>query len=266
LNALVPRIVILMYHIVDHPKDEAEARFCCTPDRFDKQMRHLVSSGIPLMTMEHISECFSGMRAWPARGIVVTLDDGYQCAYTNALPVLERYKVPAIVFLVAGKVGETNNWAHLRKVPARKLLDWRELRELPGRGMSLGSHTVSHPRLPELPSNSLSQELSNSRMILEDRLGISITHFAYPYGQMNEAVRDAAEQSGYRTACSTRPGFNNPDIDRFALRRIEIYGHDSLLMFKQKLKFGMNNASVLFPLRYHCNRLFSKIGVTRKRR
>ncbi len=35
------RLVILMYHIMAEPGSAQEARYCCTPRRFEAQMRHL---------------------------------------------------------------------------------------------------------------------------------------------------------------------------------------------------------------------------------
>lgn len=253
-----------MYHIVDRPKDATEARFCCTPARFERQMRHLATSGVTLLDLENLSDCLGGMRPWPSKGVAVTLDDGFRCAHEIASPILERNGVPATVFVVAGKVGKRENWMYPRKLPQRELLGWDELREMRIRGISLGSHTLTHPRLPELSPGELSRELEESRKVLEDGLGQPVTQFAYPFGQFNEAVRGATERAGYRVACSTQPGFNRPGADRFALRRIDVYGHDTFWMFKQKLKFGMNKASMLFPLRYYRGRLLSRLGFDRQ--
>jgi peptidoglycan/xylan/chitin deacetylase (PgdA/CDA1 family) len=253
-----------MYHIVDRPKDATEARFCCTPARFDRQMKHIATSGVTLMDLEDLSDCLGGMRPWPSRGVVVTFDDGYRCVHEIALPILEQNGVPATVFVVAGRVGKTNDWMQARNLPQRELLGWDELREMRNRGISLGSHTLTHPRLPEISPGELSRELEESRKILEDGFGHPVTQFAYPFGQFNEAVRAATERAGYRVACSTRSGFNKPGADRFTLQRIEVYGHDTFWMFTQKLKFGMNKASLLLSLRYYRGRLLSRIGLDRR--
>jgi peptidoglycan/xylan/chitin deacetylase (PgdA/CDA1 family) len=227
-------------------------------------MRHLATSGVTLMDLEDLSDCIGGIRPWPSRGVVVTLDDGYRCTHEVALPILERNGVPATVFVVAGRVGKRNDWVHTKKLPQRELLGWDDLREMRIRGISLGSHTLTHPRLPELSSGELSRELEESRKVLEDGLGHPVTHFAYPFGQFNESVRSATERAGYRTACSAQTGFNRPGVDRFALRRIDVYGHDTFWMFKQKLTFGMNKASPLFTMRYYRERLLWRIGFNRQ--
>jgi peptidoglycan/xylan/chitin deacetylase (PgdA/CDA1 family) len=127
--------------------------------------------------------------------------------------------------------------------------------------VTIGSHTSTHARLTELPATQVSRELSDSKRQLEDLLGKPVRYFAYPYGLFNPAVRDAAERSGYRAACSTRSGFNREGEDLFLLRRIDVFGSDALWHFKQKLRFGINEAMRTYPLRYYARRVASRLGL-----
>ncbi len=63
------RVVILMYHIVAEPLSAQEARYCCTLERFESHMRHLAQSGIPLVTLDAITDALDGRTAWPNDGI-----------------------------------------------------------------------------------------------------------------------------------------------------------------------------------------------------
>ena len=90
-------------------------------------------------------------------------------------------------------------------------------------------------------------------------LGKEVRHFAYPYGLFNDAVRDAVIAAGYRAACSTRSGFNRPGEDPYLLRRIDVFGTDRLWQFRQKLRFGSNESSRLYALRYYASRLRSRM-------
>jgi peptidoglycan/xylan/chitin deacetylase (PgdA/CDA1 family) len=87
-----------------------------------------------------------------------------------------------------------------------------------------------------------------------------VTAFAYPYGLFDDDARQAVAEAGFRTACSTRSGFNGPDADRYLLRRIEVFGGDNLWQFRQKLKFGANDVSNLYPLRYYAGRILARLG------
>ncbi len=59
------RILILMYHIVAEPKSIQEARYCCTPQRFEAQMRHLQETGTRLLTLDQIADALDGHAEWP---------------------------------------------------------------------------------------------------------------------------------------------------------------------------------------------------------
>ncbi|NBS83178.1 MAG: polysaccharide deacetylase family protein [Verrucomicrobia bacterium] len=58
-----------------------------------------------------------------------------------------------------------------------------------------------------------------SKKKLEDRFGISIEHFAYPYGDYNDSVRDVVREAGFKTASTMHRGVNTPDTSTWELRR-----------------------------------------------
>jgi hypothetical protein len=90
-------------------------------------------------------------------------------------------------------------------------------------------------------------------------LGKEVAHFAYPYGLFNAEVREMVVRAGYRSACSTRAGFNRPGEDAFLLRRIDIAGTDKLWQFRQKLHHGSNQAARLQPLYYYAGRVAARL-------
>lgn len=249
-----------MYHIVDTPKTAQEAKYCCQPLEFNKQMQYLASSDYPLLNLNDISSILAGNKELIVDSVAVTFDDGFEDFYHNALPILSRYKIPATLFMVSNRIDQYNDWMVNKGSPKRKLLSIEQLNELLKAGIVIGSHTRSHPKLSEISENSeqLDQEVGESKTELENILGISINHFAYPYGLYNNAAVESVKQSGYLTACSTRSGFNRLNIDPFLLRRIEVYGGDQLWQFKQKLKFGTNEMSALFPIKYYLSQAKSK--------
>jgi len=67
-------------------------------------------------------------------------------------------------------------------------------------------------------------------------------------------------KTGFKTVCSTRSGFNNVERDPLILHRIEVYGNDPTWKLNQKINFGTNEASLLFPFQYYAKRLRSRIG------
>ncbi len=207
-----------------------------------------------LMTLDGKDNC-------PDNSIIITFDDGFDSMLDNALPVLQKYDIPSTVFIVSDRIDDTNDWMHARGFPRRRLLSRPQLLELQDAGVKIGSHTRTHDRLTEISKDKIDDEVGSSKKILEDILGGEVAHFAYPYGLFNVEAREAVIRAGYRAACSTRSGFNRLDIDRFTLRRIEVYGTDSLQSFKRKLKFGSNDVPAFYPLRYYSSRLAVKLGL-----
>jgi len=252
------RAAILMYHILDAPLSGEEAKYCCLPERFAEQMAWISVACHPVRLTDLLA-AFAGDRPLPSDAVAVTFDDGFACTFEHAMPVLEKYRIPATMFVVANRIGGDNDWMHGRGMPQRPLMDAAQIREMHSAGVEIGSHTLNHARLPEIPPEQMAQEITGSRTVLEDLLSAPVRHFAYPYGLYNEVARDLVEQAGYTSACSTRSGFNNTDTDRYLLRRIEVFGSDRLWHVKQKLKFGTNDASWYLPLQYYSARLFERL-------
>jgi len=84
-----------------------------------------------------------------------------------------------------------------------RLLSPLEMRELVAMGMEIGSHTVTHPVLTEIPMREVDRELRDSRRILEDVLGREVTSFCYPAGRFNREIVRRAAGAGYRVCRTT---------------------------------------------------------------
>ena len=138
-------------------------------------------------------------------------------------------------------------------------MNWREAKELSTSGFEIGSHSVTHPALPELTEDQAAHEISASKQALEAKLGVEIRHFAYPYGRFDACIRNLVGVAGYRTACSTLLGFANEQTDRFLLRRVEVFGTDSLGTFRRKVTFGANTMNRSDLLYYYVKRVGTHI-------
>jgi len=97
---------------------------------------------------------------------------------------------------------------------------WDQIREMAAAGVDIGSHTVTHPILPNVGDQQLARELSDSRARLEQELGRAVTSFCYPNGDYNRRVRNAAADAGYRIAVTTEHGLKDRANDPLALRRV----------------------------------------------
>ncbi len=98
-------------------------------------------------------------------------------------------------------------------------ITWEQARELDANGVSIGSHTVTHPILTNVDNDRLDFELSTSRLRIRAMLGHEADAFCYPNGNFNARVKEAVKHAGYHCAVITRHGFNDKSTDLFALHR-----------------------------------------------
>jgi peptidoglycan/xylan/chitin deacetylase (PgdA/CDA1 family) len=104
------------------------------------------------------------------------------------------------------------------------MMTWNELRSLVGSGHIVGSHTLTHPNLAQIPDDQMRAELTGAKRRLEQELSASITHFAYPCPALQphwtERTLAATREIGYKTAVTTNPGAVRRSDDPFCLPRI----------------------------------------------
>lgn len=161
-----------------------------------------------------------GGGALPQRPVVLTFDDGVEDAFTTVLPELQRRGQRATFFIVTGWVADDEAHRHVEN--GVRYLIWPEVLALQRAGMEIGSHSVDHARLPDLPRERVRAELADSKASLERRLGAPIDLFAYPYNSLRGWVRDEVGAAGYRGAVA---GEVHGGADRLQLYRHSVQAH-----------------------------------------
>lgn len=131
------RVVILMYHgLID---DDRPAEWTQLSIRkFDRQMQHLARSYSPV-SLEQAVEYLSGKTQIPDNPVVVTFDDGYRSNYELGYPVLEKYGIPATVFIATSLLSDADN-------PPRE--SWFDKVYALAPGLKAGRVDLSHLGLP----------------------------------------------------------------------------------------------------------------------
>ena len=109
----------------------------------------------------------------------------------------------------------------ITKFPGLRMLSWNELGQLVGTGVEIGSHGVHHGlHHREQPREERLRELTESRRILESRLGRACRAFAFPNGDYLPDSPKEAEGAGYAVAFTTDPRAIGPDDSRHLLPRL----------------------------------------------
>jgi len=229
-------VPILLYHkIIDLSNSDARFLTYISPKEFEQEMDYLSSNGYTTISLDMLREHFSKGAALPIKPVIITFDDGFKDNYTNAFPVLKRYGFTATIFLATNYIGKTNEWDKAFNELLFPMLSQEEIKEMAEYGISFGAHTCSHPDMRKLNKKELEQEVKESKIVIEEIIGKSVTTFCYPFGLFNTEVKQVVKEAGYKCACSIREGPLKARNDFFALRRIPIFPGNSSWMFKFKL-------------------------------
>jgi peptidoglycan/xylan/chitin deacetylase (PgdA/CDA1 family) len=246
--------IILMYHSVAAEDAAAwiEPGNRVEPRTFERQMAFLAAER-RVMPLAELVDTIADGRTLPADTVCITFDDGYRDNLTVAAPILERYRLPATLFVATGFVerGE-NQWSDtlhslsrkdlhaqlleashaermrvLAELPPvktpRLMLDWEDLRGLARLypRFEIGGHTRDHLDLTKHHSEARAQ-IEGCRADLRRELGIEPRHFSYPYGRWDAATRQAVIDTGWRSAVVTdAKGHIGPATDRYVMPRVE---------------------------------------------
>jgi peptidoglycan/xylan/chitin deacetylase (PgdA/CDA1 family) len=225
------KVMVLCYHrFEDNPHDA----LAIAPAEFRTQMQQLKDAGIQVITMKDLLAWRRGERSIPSKSAVITIDDGYVSGYTVAWPILKEFGYPFTMFIYTNYVNVGG-----------KSITWAMLEDMRDAGVDIESHTVSHHDLRHAPKGQdyttwLHNELYTSKDILEQKLGIKIVAFAFPYGTHNEVVRKMALEAGYQalfTVYGQHMGIEAPadQLGRYAVESV----HPDV--FKMALNFGAND-------------------------
>lgn len=191
-----------MYHSISQPEADHDP-LRTSPEQFEAQMLYLRRQNLRGVSMR---ELYLALNAGEAAGLVgVTFDDGSEDFLDAAVPTLEKLGFSATVFVVAGMLGEENTWEHRGGPrPKLRLLGADGVCEVSERGMEIGSHTLTHPRLSGLDPETLIHEVRDSRRILSEIVNAPVEGFSYPYGDLDAPAVRAARGAGYAYAVATK--------------------------------------------------------------
>lgn len=140
----------------------------------------------------------------------VTFDDGHISNFEYALPVLQARDIKAHFFITVGWTGNKPGY-----------MGWKELKALHASGQAIGAHGWSHTLLTHCSAKELHVELSDSRMMLEDKLGAPVTTMSLPGGRYNRRVLVACQEAGYEHIYTSIPR-SEPGSSRLTIGRLNI--------------------------------------------
>lgn len=171
--------------------------------------------------------------------LTLTFDDGFENFFSNAFGEILRYNIKTVLFISTDFIEGKISFDHLfRKNCRLKPLTWQQVREIAHSGFEIGSHAISHKNLAGIDIAAARREITDSKKIIEDKIGKAVKYFAYPFGSklsFNTRVKEAVMAAGYEKAYVNILGFNHIGSDQYELKRIRIYNNDTMPRFKMKI-------------------------------
>lgn len=213
-------VPVLMYHRIDTLTEREAVNpitrdLTVSPESLEREIRMLSERGFAFVTAGEVARAVVGHRPLPVRAVAITMDDGYEDSFTEAMPILRKYGAVATVFVVVGTVGTPGH------------VTWDELREMNRLGFDCGSHMVNHRDLTKLSPERVRYEMVVSKAALEQRLGVPILTAAYPGGDYSPSVMEQARAAGYLAGWKKNGAPVRPGQDPYELPRIRISGGEA---------------------------------------
>ncbi len=215
-----PTCIILYYHSV--PAEQRQA--------FGRHM-DLVARVTKPVPVDRFPEMLPGERY---SGI--TFDDAFENIFDNAVPELVQRKIPASIFVTTEVLGKHAGWWP-DAAPERheRIAVEPQIEQFPTDLISLGSHTLTHPRLTLTGDAEAKKEIFESRRKLEALLNRKVDTFSFPFGAYNDKLVDFCREAGYVRVFTSEPAGAFKSPDEYVTSRIKAEPTDWLIETYLKL-------------------------------
>lgn len=210
------RVVVLLYHDFKWK----ESGTAINPQRFRNHLDTLAMRGFKVVSLDEVVAFVRGEKKLPPNAIAITMDDGYTSNYQEAIPLLNKRKWPATVFITISNVGRMEG-----KYSVSRWLTWSQCQAMYRNNVLIGGHTYNghffttdYTNKPQpwlvarltkedeaVYRQRIRNDLVQSQQIQSYWLGAPAYHFAAPYGVYDETVVSVASSCGYKYFWSTEP-------------------------------------------------------------
>lgn len=206
-------VPVLIYHHIEpiaQAKEEGHGSLTVDNGIFDNQMKYLAEHGYRGISASELIHAIKSHGS-VGKAVVVTLDDGYNDAFTYAYPSAKKYGITLNLFIITGLMENSG------------YLNWGQLKEMVDSGMVKAyNHTWSHYSLGNGSADKNRSEISQAKQQLNQHLGSTEDIIAYPYGSYSATTVAITSQLGFTGGFTTKPGSMQCEGAILTLPRIHI--------------------------------------------
>jgi peptidoglycan/xylan/chitin deacetylase (PgdA/CDA1 family) len=198
-------IPVLMYHDVAVRPSRADDPFTVSASLFNEHLAALNDLG---WTTGLVGDIPSQRAGKLSKTTYLTFDDAFESFGSIVAPSVEAFDAKATVFVPTAYLGRRAEWPFGGDSAENTVMSLESLADLDPTRIEIGGHGHQHLQSDLLSSATLRNEFRESRHILEQGLGRSITSMAYPFGYHDRRARRIVKQEGYTRACEVGLGLH----------------------------------------------------------
>ncbi len=218
---------ILTYHMVEPRFDLAITRV--SPRRFAQQIGLAKELGFTFHTLHEY------LQNPTPKSIALTFDDGYASVCEHAFPILRAQAIPATVFVIAGYVGQFDDWdVNFGRIRFPHM-DWRQLQELASCGWEIETHGLYHNDLRKIGNRACLGELQLSKQLLEERLRCKVRYISFPFGNVDLPLIENCRLVGYEGGVVMSDRWREGLPKEYTIERVGIHLLDTKATFLHKI-------------------------------
>jgi len=210
-------VPILLYHRIG--ESPINSQYYVSPEKFEEQMKLLHDWEYTVIPVELLVDAIKDGADLPPRPVIITIDDGDISVYETAFPIMQKYGLTGVVYIVGNYMG-TDGY-----------MSAEQIKELVAAGWEVGSHSRSHRDLTKLEPAIQRVEIVDARKELQKATGSPVLTFAYPFGIMNSGVADYAHFAGYIAAMGLGFTSDQGKSNLFWLQRRDVQGKYDIKQF-----------------------------------
>jgi len=203
-------IIALMYHRFE------ENKYPSTNIRINDFIKHIElmkNSNIEFIDEKTLKEIILKKKNYSEKKILLTIDDAFLSFYKNAWPILQKEKIPFILFV---NTREINN-----RHP--NYMSWDQIREIHQSNLGIiGGHSFSHEYLAFATEDEIIKDINKSIEDYKRELNFNPEIFSYPFGEYSLEVKNIVKKLGYVMAFGQHSGVIHQRSDIFELPRFPI--------------------------------------------
>ena len=205
---------VLMYHFFYDDINDKMDNNCLDINMFEKQLKYMTENDYYFPTWDEVNDYIDGNLKLPSKSVVLTVDDGNPTFFMFAVPMLQKYHVPATSFVILDMYPDIYD-------PTMDYVIWES--------HSVNMHQAGangKGRMVNWTHDQILEDLNES----SERLG-NANIFCYPFGHYNDTAISALKDSPFIMAFTVEGGRVKVGMDKYKLPRVRVSDGNSLDYF-----------------------------------